>query len=275
MISVIKCLLFRLKRTKMFWVMLGVCVVLPLVTLGLNLVLLKLLDVIGEEIGFVAMEEVVYTCLAEIPQISSSVALLTLFCVSIFLAKEFSNGTIRNMILSNKSRDQTFFAFYIVGSIIGGSFLIVNFASTLLSLAIPFGFGESATFGSAVGSCMSSLLLGVLAILFVVSCVTMFLFATGKQSLAIILPLLVTIFLPNLIASAVDIVMLVVQLLNIADPGTVTTIDTSWIPLYNALEYNPQTIDGGLVVKIALYYAVFIAGFTALGTLAMRKRDLN
>ena len=276
MLNIVKSLLFRLKQTKMFWIMLGLCALGPVLALLLNQLVLEIAKVITPLPSDLGLETVTYMSLTGLASIASTTNFLALLCVSIFLSKEFTDGTIRNALLSNKSRWQLYGAYGVVSLIVGGSFLMANFVSILLALGIPFGFGSVAP-NQAISSILCSLMLGICAVLFVTSCVLMFLFATGKQGASIILPILVTIFLPDIVASVVEIAT---TMLMLAQMGGNTAVELgndfySWIPLYNSYLYDATSVDGGLVAKIAMYYLAFSGLFVWWGSAAALKKDLK
>lgn len=281
MLNVVKSLLFRLKKSTMFWIMLGVCAALPLLMLLLTEFVLEIANIFtpvtAEEIGLGAL---VYETLSALAEPSHIGNFLAMFCISIFLCKEFSDGTVRNTLLSNKSRAELYWAYALTAGIIGGSFLVAYFVSALLALGIPFGFG-TATFAQGLTSCLTSLMLGILSLVFVISCVLMFMFATGKQASAIILPMLVMALLPSIISSAVELVSgLIYTLQMLGQNGSVDVpfdfvMDESWIPLHNATLFDASNLDGALIGKIAMYYLLFSALFIFLGRLAAVKRDLK
>lgn len=274
MLNIVKSLLFRLKKTKMYWIMLGVCAGLPVLASLLYHFVLDFAEIFVDLPIDAGMEATTHLSLTSLVSLSSDVNLFVLLCVSIFLCKEFTDGTIRNTLLSNKSRWQLYSAYGVTSLIIGGSYLIVYFVSTLLALAIPFGFGD-VTANQAVSACLCSLLLGILSMLVVVSCVLLFLFLTGKQAPSIVLPILVTMFLPSIAASAVELVSTLVMLVQMGGQWMDVNIDYSWVPLYNAFMYDSMDVDGALVAKISMYYVAFTGLFVWLGSLAARKRDLK
>lgn len=276
MLNIVKSLLFRLKKSSMFWIMLAIIAFLPVLTLLLNQLVIELAEIfVGMPLDM-GLEMTTYMSLTELVSLSSNVNFLTLLCVSIFLCKEFTDGTIRNVLLSNKSRVSLYSAYGVVSLIIGGSFLVANFVSILLALAIPFGFGN-VTPNQAISSVLCSLLLGILSLILVVSCVLMFLFATGKQAPSIMLPILVTLFLPGIMTSIVELVSSLVMLIQMGNPDALVgvNIDYTWVPLYNAMMYDSSSVDGALVAKISLYYVVLSALFVFLGGLAAVKKDLK
>ena len=264
MLNIVKSLLYRLKKNKMFWIMLGVCAFLPVLTLLLNNLILEFADIFVDVPLDMGLEMTTYMTLSELVSLSSNANFFTLLCVSIFLCKEFTDGTIRNALLSNKSRINLYTGYGLTALIIGGSYLVTYFVSTLLALAIPFGFGD-VTPNQAVTSCLCSLMMGVLSLLF----------ATGKQAPSIVLPLLVTMFLPGLMTSVVELVSTLIELAKFGGAEITTEIDYTWVPLYNAMLYDSAEVDGALVGKISLYYILFTALFVFLGGLTAVKKDLK
>lgn len=275
MLNIVKSLLFRLKKTKMYWIMLGVCAALPLLTSLMCSFVLDIADIFIDLPPNVGFEATTYMSLSSLASLNSDVNLLILLCVSIFLCKEFTDGTIRNALLSNKSRWQLYSAYGVTALMIGGSYVLANFVSTLLSLAIPFGFGSTTPVGHAISACLCSLLLGLLSMMVVVTTVLLFMFLTGKQAPSIVLPLLVTMFLPAIALSAVEFVSQLVVLVQMGGQWMDVYIDYTWVPLYNAFMYDSMDVDGGLVAKISMYYVAFTGLFVWLGSLAARKRDLK
>ena len=275
MLNIVKSLLFRLKKTKMYWIMLGVCAALPLLTSLMCSFVLDIADIFIDLPPNVGFEATTYMSLSSLASLNSDVNLLILLCVSIFLCKEFTDGTIRNALLSNKSRWQLYSAYGVTALMIGGSYVLANFVSTLLSLAIPFGFGSTTPVGHAISACLCSLLLGLLSMMVVVTTVLLFMFLTGKQAPSIVLPLLVTMFLPAIALSAVEFVSQLVVLVQMGGQWMDVYIDYTWVPLYNAFMYDSMDVDGGLVAKISMYYVLFIGLFGGLGFLAAKNRDLK
>ena len=275
MLNIVKSLLFRLKKSSMFWIMLAIIAFLPVLTLLLNQLVIELAEIFVDMPLDMGLEMTTYMSLTELVSLSSNVNFLTLLCVSIFLCKEFTDGTIRNVLLSNKSRVSLYSAYGVVSLIIGGSFLVANFVSILLALAIPFGFGD-VTPNQAISSVLCSLLLGILSLILVVSCVLMFLFATGKQAPSIMLPILVTLFLPGIMTSIVELVSSLVMLIQMGNPDALVgvDIDYTWVPLYNAMMYHSSSVDGALVEKRSLYYVVLCALLIFTGGHASAKKDL-
>ena len=277
MINILQTELFRLKKSSLFWALLGVCAGLPLISLMLQLIVVIFTAMAfgGGEIGdlWALMHQTgaTATMLTSLSGWSSDPALFSVICSSIVLSKEFSGGTVRNMLLANKSRKQLFFSFALVALIIGVSYFAIAFVAILLMQGTMFGFGEmSAT--EAVTACFSSLALGLLSIVAVQSCVCMFLFATRKTGATVACSIVVCLFAPSIIYTLVEVAEAIRMLM---DVPSMSEAALGWIPLYNMYLYDASSVNGALVGKIVLYQAMIIAFFGGMGWLGIRKRDLK
>lgn len=279
MINILNTELFRLKKSKLFWALLICCAALPILSLLLTLGLTGLIESILESIDgtenmdiLQLLKEMDLTNLAlqEFSSLLNNPSLLALICTGVVLSKEFTDGTVRNVILANKSRKQLYFAYWIISMIVGVTYLLASFAVILILYAPIYGFGQS-TAGEAASAVFCSLALGLLTVAFAESCVCMFLFTVRKQWATVLLPLLVCAIAPSIINTVVTIIIAVMGL----NGQTVSQVALSWIPLVNAQLYNPAQIDGGLVGKIAMYYALITGGFIALGYFGFEKADLK
>lgn len=278
MLNVLNMQLFRLKRSKMFWAMFIVCALLPLLSaILISFVINFLNDSFGGENVTIVLETYnisggarTLTELGNLTSLISDPALFSLISASIFLSGEFSGGSIRNMVLANKSRTQIFLSFLCVALIIGFSYLGVSYVSTLICFGIATGF-DGVTAAEIANGCVTSLLLGLLAIALVQAIVCFFLFITRKTSSTIIFPLLVVFLLPSIIESIVEVVFLV----NLAEGHELSSAMLGWVPLYNASLFNGANIDGALVGKIVMYNAPLAALFSFFGWFALDKCDLK
>lgn len=277
MISILRVEFFRLIKSKLFWILMGVCFALP-IFLSLFIVgFIGILDNIANDLPeFADLSYMLHSIgmtsstLAELPSIASNVSLLSLICTSVILSKEFTDGTVRNAILANKNRRQLYFAYLIISLIIGAVYTLTFFFSTLIFVLPIFGFGGLSA-SDAVAACFSSLGLGLFAVLFVQTCVTMFLFAVRKQWATVLFPILICRFVPSIFAG-------IVALLTFGESiqgGTLSETVTSWIPFVNASYFNPSAIDGALIGKIIMYYLIFSAVFMISGYFTFEKSDLK
>lgn len=277
MLNVLNTQLFRLKRSKLFWAMFTVCALLPVLGMIISSALIDFFqNAFGDDAA--GMMEILQleggaltlSSLAQLTQLGSDPALFSLICTSIFLSGEFSGGSIRNMVLANKSRTQIFLSFFSVSLIIGFSYLGVSYVSTLLCYGTVIGFTGVAV-ADAVTGCITSLLLGLLTITLVQAVVCFFLFITRKTGATVAFPLLVIILAPSIANTIVDIVTIV----KTVNGQVVTPAALGWVPLYNVSLFSASKVDGALVGKIILYNAPLAALFAFFGWFAISKADLK
>lgn len=277
MISILSAEIYRLKKSKLFWILLGLCVVLPILRLLLMIALAGIIEAaFGSDPDMSQVMELFRSlnmtnaALTDFASLLNNITLFAIICTSVVLSKEFTDGTMRNVILANKSRKQMFFAYLLTAMIIGVAYLLANFATIMIVYAPFYGFGDS-TAGQAVSSCFCSLALGLLTVAFAESCVVMFLFCVQKQWATILFPLLICIFAPSLMNTIVNIITVILAL----QQEYINELAMSWIPLANASLYNAGDIDGRLIGKIALYYSIFTAVFIVSGYFTFEKKDLK
>ena len=270
MINILQTEFFRLKKNVLFWVLLGVCALLPLVSALLELAIFSGMSAIDTGVEYDNIWEVIKAsnlggaALSSIPNLSADLQLFGVICTSIFLCKEFSGGTFRNMILANRSRRDLYLSYLLMAVTIGTCFLGVEFVSTLLFDGVIFGFGSMSA-ANVVSACVLSLTLGLISVIFVQSMVCMFMFATRKLAVALACPLAV-IFALGFIFSFVE---------TGSQLGMINATNMSWIPLYNLNMLDLTAIDGALIGKILLYLLPLTALFGGLGWIAFRKADLK
>lgn len=273
MLNVLRTQLFRLKKSKLFWALLIVCAVLPLLGMLFTSALVsfvanifsgenaELLEQVRSEGGAFTM-----SAFTGLSGLGSDAVLFSLICSSIFLSGEFSGGAIRNMVLANKSRTQIFLSFLSIAMIIGTSYLGVAYVSTLLCYGAVIGFG-GLTATQAVSGLFASLFLGILSIAVAQSCVCMFLFLTRKTGQTVAFPLLVIFLAPSIVVTIVEIVSGVKML--VGQELSFTTL--TWIPLYNMSMFDASNAEGAIIGKIALYNIPLAAVFAVLGWQASKK----
>ena len=277
MLNVLNTQLYRLKKSKLFWAMLIVCAVLPIIGMIFTTALIEIvshllegmeMDILGElrtDGG-----EMTLQALGGLFNLGSDAALFSAICSSIFLSGEFSGGAIRNMVLANKSRTQIFLSFLSIALIIGFSYLGVAYLSTLVCYGAVMGF-SGVTVSNVISGCFTSLFLALLSIALVQSCVVLFLFSTRKTGATVAFPLLILIIAPSIITSIVDLVLGLRMLAG----SSVSEAAMSWIPIYNMSLFNAAEIDGALVGKIALYNIPLAAIFAFFGWFAISRVDLK
>lgn len=273
MIDIIKVELFRLKKSVIFWVMLGLAAASPLIAVLLNSLLLALFGI--AEGGSLNILEALRTAgvteglLQQMANVSGDIALWAIIATAIVLSKEFTDGTMRNVILANKTRAELYFGYLITSMIVAVTYLTAFLAVTLIIIAPIFGF-NGASAGKIASAVFCSYGLGILALAFAETCVCMFVFSIRKQWAAILFPLLIW-YAPAAFTSILTIVIN-----TMAEMGQLTSIDfVRWIPFVNIQQYSPLNLDGVVVGMNVLYIAIFIAAFVCIGHFTFKKADLK
>ena len=272
MISILKTEFFRLKKSKLFWILLGVTAFLPLISALLNLAINYLaIDVVlpdGYEVGsfweLIRSVDMLGQGLSSITSLTGD-AFFALICTSIFLSKEFSGGTFRNMLLANKSRRELYLSYLFMAWIIGAIYFGAAFVGTFVFWSAIFGFGGlSAT--TIISALFLTLAMGLLSTVFVQTMMCMFMFGTRKMAVAIICPLVISVIAPSLLSSFVT---------TLTSLGILSELDLSWVPLYNTSMLYVTEIDGALVGKILMYNVPLAVLFGFMGWVTFRKADLK
>ena len=259
--------LFRLNRFKTFWVFLIILAALPLVGVMLSELLLAIFEITGDSIS--SFGEITVNSLSQSVSYDTLADLFGVICVAIFLSKEFSEGTIRNAILSNKSRTQIYFSYLLIAFMVGVLYKLTTIFSQTLIYGIAWGFGSKSG-GDVVSAILVSSVLAMLSTMFIQSLVVLFLFVSHKQYKALVLPLLIQVF-------GIAAIEIVVTLIDFAlnSKGNFNADWKYWIPLYNITFYNASNIDGALVGKIVVWIVPLTVLFVFLGWNKFRKDDLK
>lgn len=273
MTEILRLQLFRLKKSKIFWVFFALCVAMPLAELSLLLSIELILKAIGENSFIESVKLVTSTSsvLLSFAEYSTTSSVLAIICSSIMLSREFSQGTVRNAILANKSRTQLFFAYACTSLIVGVTYFVTDFTLTAVCYGLFIGFG-TLTAGEIVSSVLCGFVLGLCATFFAESLVCMFLFSTRKTAATLILPLVICLVGTGVVTTIVELLVLVAELGGYVISETLLKC----VPFYNLTFLTTTSpLDGLVVGMVILYDLLFAGGFYALGYLAIRKADLK
>lgn len=268
--EILKVELFRLKKSVAFWVCFGLCAGLPLLgfllTIGINFMFSDIVD-IDVLLRQYSAEGGAFLFLTDYIVYASDCNILALICTAVLLCGEFRHGTVRNMILANKSRKQIYLAFFVMSLIVGTVLLLTSFTVSLVLFGTTFGFGNLAA-PKALTNVLLFLLMGISSMVCVQTMVCMFMFGTRKTSLTLLFPLLITIMLPSLVSQIVTGVLAAVR-----DPAVVQKV-AYFIPFYNwDLDVlTPSMVNVGMIL---LYNVVFAAIFFVSSFFSFQKVDLK
>ena len=268
--EILKVELFRLKKSVAFWVCFGLCVGFPLLgfalTYGINLMFSEIADM-ETLLQQYRTEGGAFLFLTDYIPYASDCNILALICTTVVLCGEFRHGTVRNMILANKSRKQIYLAFFVMSLIVGTVYLLSSFTMTLTLFGTSFGFGNLAA-PKAFTNVLLFLLMGITSMVCVQTMVCMFMFGTRKTSLTILFPLLITTLLPSFVAQISGAILAAVR-----NPSVVQKVGY-FIPFYN-WELDILTPSGVNVGMILLYNVLFAAIFFVSSFFSFQKKDLK
>lgn len=271
MLDIIKVQLFRLKKSVLFWVMLGVTAAMPVLGALFTLTATGLVDSAGGGLGELLTSMGLTTqYLTGMGQLTSWALIFSLITTAIVLSTEFVDGTVRNILLANKTRGELYFSYLITSLIVAVTYLLGYFVALLLVVAPIFGF-DGMEAGKAISACLCSLAMGFAGLVFIQTCMCMFLFVIRKQWAAILLPLLICMFVPGIILAFATLIMTTSAIKGLP----VSLDDLRWIPLANSLLYNAAEIDGVTIGMNILYLMVFSAVFVVAGYFTFKKADLK
>lgn len=195
----------------------------------------------------------------------------TLIAVAVFTCKELSERTVSYALVAGKSRAQIFFAYLLVGGIIGAIFFTINALFTGIGVFVMCGLGQVAA-ADVISAYVTSFVIGLFATAYCVCCVVMFAFATQSQGATIMLPLVLCMFVPSGIGTIVTIAQSIATV-----NGYMLSAETlSWIPFYNEQIFEPFAPNCWTeMLKVILYSAVLAGGFVGLGYVAAKKAEIK
>lgn len=271
MISILQLQFFRIKKSVTFWILFGLCFALPLLSTLFAVIVVTAFSIDpNSPIILEGFGEQTVSILETFPSISNDAAVLAVICSSVLLCSEFGGGTMRNIVLANKSRAQIYGAMSVTAALIGTIYFTANYLFTLTLNGAIWGFG-TITSAQAANACFISYALGFVAILMTQSVVVMFLFCLRKTSSTMVLSFVIMMIVPAVVTTAVQTWVLVAQ----AQGASISEAMLGWIPLYNISLLDLTRPDGALIGKILLYELPLTALFYFLGWVALRKTDIK
>ncbi len=265
---------YRLKKSKLFWILLGVTAALPLLAGLFELAVIELMDDLFEMMAseaWVIADQMNLTtqALSSFGQLLPDFELFALIFTSIFLCREFSFGTFRNALAANRSRMELYVSYLLIALTVGFAYMGAEMLTTVIFYGASFGFvGLSAA--QSVAAVALAFAMGTVVMIFAQSLLCMLLFCTRKLAPTLACSLLICLFAPAI----AEFIVTFLQIFSAAQ-STQAPPDMSWVPLYNASLLDVGNPDGALVGKILLYYLPLEALFGVLGWVAFRKADLK
>ena len=271
MINIIKVELYRLKKSTLMWVMFGLTVASPLLTALLSLIVNGL--VVGSASNLLSALRssiLTFTLLQDTSALLGDSTMWALIATGVVLSKEFVDGTMRNVILANKTRAELYFGYLITSVIVSFAYLLAYLLTVLVIIAPIFAFNNAAA-STVITAILCSLALGIAVLAFVQSCMCMFMFTVRKQWATILLPILICLFAPS-------VFQIIVQLVTFAKSVSGQPISEGalrFVPFINLEYLNLANIDGAVVGMHIFFCVVLTAVFVVSGYYSFKKADLK
>lgn len=208
--------------------------------------------------------------------ISSDFGLIAPILLAIVLCKDFSYGTIRNKIISGKSREQIFLSLFITCSVVTITVMMVHAFLTLGFSLIFFEYQSSAFTMSDFWYFLESVIFELLALLFFTSLLSWLCASMKNVGLVIVLFVAIS-FLLILIGTATQASYSVLVATN-GNERTISILNfVNRINIANSTSYIGTGTSYHLedVLYQTLPALIGSAGFVGLGILKFRKKDLK
>lgn len=268
--SIVKMELFRLQKSKSFWICFGLCVGLPILGFAGMLFLLAISNSVplATLLRQLNVEGGAFMSLAEFVNYATDCNILAIICTATLLGREFRQGTIRNMVVANKSRDSIFLAFWCISLIVGTLFCLVSLVLVTVLYGAVIGFAELPS-TTVFTNMLFYITMALTSTLFVQTLTCTFVVAGKKTSMAITLPILIIIFAPSVVSTVVTAVLAAL----VEDAATITNA-LQYLPFAN-WTFDVAHVSGANVGMIVLYNLLFTAICFVAGFFPFRKSALN
>ena len=193
--------------------------------------------------------------------------------IAIILCKDFSYGTVRNKIISGKSRTSIFFSLFISGTIIMCAVILIHAVITLLTSLLFFEYQATPFEAKDFGYLMISVLLEIAVYVFISALISFFCVSMKNAGLAVVMYFAVN-FLFSIIGSIVAVAAMFVTPEQELLGDILEFLGKSNIFISTAIGTGTS-----YELKDILYVLVPALGGSALlgffGTMVFRKKDIK
>ena len=208
--------------------------------------------------------------------IGNNLGLIAPVLLAIALCKDFSYGTVRNKVISGKSRTQIFMSLFITCSVVFVGVMLLHGFVTLGVSLIFFDYQATAFTISDFWYFLESLALDILTLLFVSAMLSWLCACMKNVGLVIVLYIAIS-FILTLAGSIISIVLLFMQTTG-GKESTISVLEfISKINVANAATYIGAGTE--YTAKDLLYLilpsTVGVVGFLSLGLWKFNKKDLK
>ena len=271
--SLLKADFFSLLKSKITYVVLGICIGAPILVillyLGLGIATKAITE--GEDIvvEFIRGRDLMFSTFS----LSSNAGLIIPIFAGILIMADIRNGTVRNKVIIGKSKTKIYFSQLIVSISFCVAMILVSFLVTVGGGLIFFKYGYKFD-GAEAWNFFRALIIGLLTFAYVASLSTFIALSTKSMPLTIVFTLLVALGLS-----------LICSLSFLVPEGNKLIYVFYLMPTYGVSMISSSTIallsgEGTLLTnEIFIYCLISLLGFsvinTALGILIFNKADLK
>ncbi len=260
----------RILKDKLFFVTFILAVVFAVINPLLNKLLFGLIDMeemVGELLGMNA-KSMFFSAFAP----GDNLGLIMPILIAIIVCKDFSQGTVRNKIISGKSRTKIYISHLLASATVMCVLMLLHALLTLGVSLLFFSYQETAFTINDLGYLMVSILFELLVYVAVSAIVTFIATLAKNMGVCIVLYLAVAMGLAIIGAITLMVGMFL-------DP---TSKYYTLFEIVNALNiYTSTQIGGGVtysfkeVAYILISPIVITAGATALGIVKFKRKNLK
>lgn len=205
--------------------------------------------------------------------------ILSVIMFSILTARDFTYGTIRNKIITGKSRLEIYCSLFITLFVFMFSTAFISNICGFALASIIFPFAESGwSFGENVGNLFISLGFIILIYLFVCSFICAFAVGVGKTALAIVFSMLLALFGYMLVSFEPLVDLLIQGFNNDGKLSFIMDIIRSVRIMNPFITAEACNLDGFKYYELIGYFVfpvIYIALLNGFGILIFYKRDLK
>lgn len=266
--SLLKADFYAMKKSKLTYVLLGICIGLPILTVVLYILVNKLSEDTLESL--ISGKSIMFSTFS----LTNNFGLILPIFVGIFTTADIRHGTIRNKVIIGQSRTKIYFSHLIVATTLCVTMILISFIVSALGGIAAFGYGQ--TFDKAEAWAFAkSFIAGITTFMFVSSLSTFLALSSKSTPLTIILTIVVCIGLGLL--SSLSLVLFVPEKYSkfffliptyassvAASSSLMSLLDPALSGLSN------ESFILGLVGNFA-----FIAINTVAGIFVFKKKDLK
>ena len=188
--KLIKANIFRVLKSKLFFISLIIAVALPLMTVASFKMILSMTDALKEiEGAMLAGTLSGRGILASNYNLSNNIGLIVPIFAGVFVILDFSSGSLRNKIIAGQKRNSVYLSHFITSALYAVLIVSLNMAFTALFIAL-FQMDYGVEINSAeIWNIAKLIISGTLTYIFVASLSTLIAMSTRSLPLTIILSL--------------------------------------------------------------------------------------